>query len=260
VTQQPQVIATVNGAAISTDAYNRELARWNAGRSALGMAEAGPADQQQILDGMINDELTRQLAAKQGITIPDADVDAQINQSIQQYGQDYFNGWLNSNFYTLDEFRQFIRLELIKDKLQQPIVDSVPATAPEVHARHILVNSQPEADEVLAKLQAGEDFATLAAQYSVDVTTRNNGGDLGWFPRGGLLVPQVEDAAFSLQPGQTSGVIVSDWGFHIVQTLEVGEHEVDPQTRQRLISQAITNWRQGLRNGATIQQFVKLTS
>jgi len=255
-TSEPAVIANVNGTEISTESFNRELARWNAGRAALGMGEAAGEDKQHILDEMINDELTRELAAKQGISIPDADVDAQINQSIQQYGQDYFNSWLSGNFYTMDEFRAFVRMELLTDKLKQPIVDSVPTTAPQVHARHILVNSQPDAEQVLAKLQSGEDFAALAAQYSVDVTTKNNGGDLGWFPRGGLLVPQVEEAAFSLQPGQISGVIQSDWGYHIVQTIEVGDHEIDPQTRQRLIQQAITAWRQSLRTGATIQQFI----
>jgi parvulin-like peptidyl-prolyl isomerase len=256
VTSQPAVIANVNGTEISTESFNRELARWNAGRAALGMGEAAADDKQHILDEMINDELTRELAAKQGLSIPDADVDAQINQSVQQYGQDYFNSWLSGNFYTMDEFRSFVRMELLTDKLKQPVVDAVPATASQVHARHILVNSQPDADQVLAKLQAGEDFAALAAQYSVDVTTKNNGGDLGWFPRGGLLVPQVEDAAFGLQPGQVSGVIQSDWGYHIVQTIEVGDREIDPQTRQRLIQQAITAWRQSLRTGANIQQFI----
>ena len=255
-TAQPAVIANVNGTEISTDSFNRELARWNAGRAALGMGEAVATDKQHILDEMINDELTRQLAAKQGISVPDADVNAQIDQSVQKYGQDYFNSWLAGNFYTLDEFRAFVHTELLIDKMKQPIVDAVPTNAPQVHARHILVNSQPDAEAVLAKLQAGEDFAALAAQYSVDVTTKNNGGDLGWFPRGGLLVPQVEDAAFSLQPGQISGVIQSDWGYHIVQTIEVGTRDIDPQTRQRLVQQAIDSWRTGLRNGANIQQFI----
>lgn len=256
ITPMPAVIVSVNGVEISSDAFSRELARWNAGRAALGMGETGPVDKQHILDEMVNNELERQLAARQGVVVPDADVDTQINQAVQEFGQDYVNSWVTSNFYTMDEFREFVRMDLLTRKLEQPIIDAVPTSAPQVHARHILVNSQPQAEEVLTRLQAGEDFATLAAQYSVDATTRDNGGDLGWFPRGALLVPQVEDAAFSLQPGQTSGVILSELGYHIVQTLEIGDREINARIRQDMVNQAIAQWHESLRTGANIQQFV----
>ena len=161
----------------------------------------------------------------------------------------------------MDEFREVIRQDLLTNRVVQPIVDSVPSTAQHVHARHILTNTQQSADEALARLLAGEDFGALSAEYSVDVTTKHNGGDLGWFPRGGLLVPEVEDAAFSLQPGETSAVFETAWGFHIVQTLEfVDSREVEFETHQLLLEQTIETWRLGLREGQDVQQIVDLTA
>lgn len=97
----------------------------------------------------------------------------------------------------------------------------------EVHARHILFRLAPEptadekakvrtrAEEVLAKLKAGADFATLAKQYSEDASAAQ-GGDLGTFGRG-KMVPPFEAAAFTLAPGQISDLVESEFGFHIIK-------------------------------------------
>jgi peptidyl-prolyl cis-trans isomerase D len=97
----------------------------------------------------------------------------------------------------------------------------------EVHARHILLKMDPQADdgfkaevrkkadEVLAKVKAGEDFAALAKQYSED-STAADGGDLGSFGRGKMVKP-FEDAAFALAPGATSEIVESPFGLHIIK-------------------------------------------
>ena len=76
--------------------------------------------------------------------------------------------------------------------MKQQILAEAGTTAEQVHARQILVTSQEEADAVMAQLAAGASFDDLAYEY--DELT---GGELGWFPRGYLLQPAVEDAAFS---------------------------------------------------------------
>jgi parvulin-like peptidyl-prolyl isomerase len=255
-------VALVNGQPITMDAFQRELARYQAGNVALGLQVADEnALKQQVLDKLIEDSLIRQKAAAEGITVTDAEVDQVINDMIAETGQEYFDGWLITSSYSLPEFREEIRLQLTTNKLTETVVASVPTTTEQVHARHILVNDQAQAQEVLDRLSGGEDFAALAAQYSVDRSTQNNGGDLGWFPRGGLLVPEIEEAAFSMQPNQISGIVQSAWGFAIVQTLEFDPgREIDPDTRQRLINQAIDTWRLALRDGATIEQLIPLTS
>jgi parvulin-like peptidyl-prolyl isomerase len=252
--------ALVNGQPITMAAYQAELQRFEAGRAALGFTAVEGGYQQQVLDLLIEQELIRQEAAAQGVSVSDAEVDAAINEMIAESGEEYFNGWLAGNFYSLDEFRELIRMDILSTRLLTPIIDAVPTRAEQVHARHILVNSQEVAEDVLARLQNGEDFAALAAEFSVDVTTRDTGGDLGWFPRGGLLVPEVEEVAFSQQPGQVSDVLMTAWGYHIVQTLEFDpDREIEAETRQRLLEQAKEEWRLSLRADADIQQLVTFT-
>ena len=99
-------------------------------------------------------------------------------------------------------------------------------TPEQVRASHILFKTEGKdeaavkklAETVLAKVKAGEDFAKLAKQYSED-GSKDNGGDLDYFGRG-AMVKEFEDAAFSLTPGQTSGLVKSPFGFHIIKTVD----------------------------------------
>jgi foldase protein PrsA len=260
--EEEEIAVIVNGQPIGLVAYQRELARYEAGQAALGFEVADEAGyQQQVLNLLVENELLRQLAAQQGIVITDEAVDAEIDTMIAENGEEYFNSWLKANYYTQDEFREILRLDLMTGELLKPVVEAVPTITEHVHARHILVKTEAEAQDVLVQLNNGEGFVELAALYSVDVTTAATGGDLGWFPRGGLLVPEVEEAAFGQQPGQVSGVVPSAWGFHIIETLEFDPaREIEFETRQRLLDQAIQDWRQELRDGADIQQLITFAS
>ncbi len=88
----------------------------------------------------------------------------------------------------------------------------------QIRCAHILVEKQSVALEVQKKLQAGESFAKLAEQYSMD-GTRKRGGDLGFFGRG-EMVKEFEDAAFKLQKGEVSGLVKTQFGYHIIKRLE----------------------------------------
>ena len=87
-----------------------------------------------------------------------------------------------------------------------------------IRCSHILVKNKTTAEEVLAKLKNGEDFAKLAGEYSID-GSRRRGGDLGEFQRG-VMVKEFEDAAFKLEKGQTSGIVKTQFGYHIIKRLE----------------------------------------
>ncbi|HXK58552.1 MAG TPA: peptidylprolyl isomerase [Acidobacteriota bacterium] len=98
----------------------------------------------------------------------------------------------------------------------------------QVRAAHILIKTPPGGDDaearkkaeaVLARINAGEDFASVAKAVSEDPGSAQQGGDLGFFGRG-QMVPEFEQAAFSLQPGQTSGLVKSPFGFHIIRVLD----------------------------------------
>jgi peptidyl-prolyl cis-trans isomerase D len=105
-------------------------------------------------------------------------------------------------------------------------------TPERVNARHILIKSDAsndaamkvKAEGILKQIQAGGDFAKLAKEYSQDNApggSAEKGGELGWLVRG-QTVPEFEKAAFSLQPGQTSGLVKTEYGYHIIQ---VEQHE-----------------------------------
>src|SRR5205085_763690 len=79
--------------------------------------------------------------------------------------------------------------------------------------------AQKKAKELLAKIKKGEDFAELAKQNSEDPGSKDRGGDLGYFSRGDMVEP-FEKTAFSLEVGQTSDVVATDFGFHIIQVEE----------------------------------------
>ena len=90
--------------------------------------------------------------------------------------------------------------------------------ADKIRCAHILVEKFTDAQLILERLKKGEDFAKLAAEKSID-GSRRKGGDLGWFGHG-VMVREFEQAAFALQKGQLSGLVKSQFGYHIIKRLE----------------------------------------
>jgi len=88
----------------------------------------------------------------------------------------------------------------------------------EVHCAHILVKTEKEAQTVVERLNKGEKFSNVAKEVSV-CPSRKNGGDLGTFTRG-KMVKESEQAAFVLEKGQTSPIVKTQFGYHIVRRLE----------------------------------------
>jgi parvulin-like peptidyl-prolyl isomerase len=251
--------ATVNGQPILLADYEAEVARFEAGIKSLGrdLGQEGNY-QQRVLDALIDKTLMLQAAAIAGLSAPEADVQAAYDNAVNERGgQAAFESWLSANLYTPEQFRAELRDGSLTNTIQAQVAATVPAEVEQVHARHILIGAVDEADQVLADLAAGADFATIAVERSLDQTTRVNGGDLGWFPRGGLTVNEVAEAAFGLEPGQTSGVVASSLGFHVIQTLERGPHPLSPLALALLQKQAVEAWRADLRTGAVIQTFVE---
>jgi parvulin-like peptidyl-prolyl isomerase len=87
-----------------------------------------------------------------------------------------------------------------------------------VHCAHILVKSESEAKAVLERLKKGEKFSTIAKAFS-QCPSGKRGGDLGTFTRG-KMVKEFENAAFALQKGETSALVKTKFGYHIIKRLE----------------------------------------
>ena len=127
---------------------------------------------------------------------------------------------------------------------------------PEVHARHILVETEAEAKEVAERLNKGEDFATLAKEKSKDKNAE--GGDLGFFTRGQMLKP-FEDAAFTLDVGKISEPVQTQFGWHVIKVEEKRDRplptfaEVKEAIMGQLVQQKAQEVVTGLRNSAEIE-------
>ncbi len=190
--------------------------------------------------------------------------------------------------FSVDEYRALIYARLLTEKVSEAIAEeSVSETEEQVHARHILIReiAAPEtegdaatdanadevetrtleeakalADEIYARIQDGEDFADLAAEYSDDLSNAQDGGDLGWFARGRMVAP-FEEAAFALAPGEVSEPVETQFGFHIIEVVEKDENRAkDESTIQQERLQAYRDWVQEQLTSDAIQRTEDLTN
>ncbi len=141
----------------------------------------------------------------------------EINKEIEfQNALDTYFKDVIGDAFSQDFFRKQIRYMLLETKVLEESVFKGHAFEEEmVKARHILVETEEIAKEVMEKIAAGEDWAKLAAEYSKDTGNKDNSGDLGWFPRGTMVLP-FEEAAFTLAPDNISEPVKTDFGFHII--------------------------------------------
>jgi peptidyl-prolyl cis-trans isomerase C len=245
-----EVVARVNGTAITRKDLDEAMQTF-----ASQMARQGrrvpqgqaAALQQSALDELIGRELILQHNSKQ---IP-ADIDKRVQDQIDQTknrmgGEVEFKKSLADSGITLDQYTRETRdniiiREVVRSILDQQVkVSDADAKAfydanpeqfkqPElVRASHILIRCSPDAtdalkaekrariDAALARVKGGEKFADVAREVSEDPGSAKNGGDLGFFSRG-RMVPEFETVAFSLGSNVVSGVITTQFGYHILQ-------------------------------------------
>lgn len=208
---------------------------------------------QQKFDEIINDAKSKDPAlAKQGIP------QEQLDAFKQRLGRIYI-GERKAKEQGLDK-KQSVKLQtvlqearvLAQQYAEESLKDKMKATDAEIDA---YLASHPEldtdkkkreqAEEVLKRLRSGEDFATLAKEFSTD-GSKDKGGDLGWFGHG-EMVPEFEKAAYALKPGEISDIVQSKFGFHIIKLEERktetkdGKPEEKVHARHILIGDSNTN-------------------
>ena len=250
--------ASVNGEGILLERFDLELIRFEYSKtdSGIDLATLG-AYQSELLDSMIDLVLLAQGAKANGFNVEQTEIDDRLNLMIESADdRGEFELWMELNGYTQETLRTALAEEIEAAWMVAYLAGQVPDTTEQVHARHILVASEAEADELRAGLQDGDDFDTLARQYSIDSSTRPAGGDLGWFPKGFLLWPEVETAAFSLQPGEISTVVQSEIGYHILEIIEREDRLLAYSVRQTLSERAVESWLSTERVSADIQTFI----
>lgn len=257
--------AMVNGRPITLRAYEAELLRYQQGQAELGRELSQlPEDYRQIvLNALIERELVLDAAEDAGVAVDDAAVEAQVAELREALGEAGLADWQQRNNYDEEDLLAALRAELTTQEMMSRVTADVPTAVEQVRARYIQFDDPALADEALGRARAGDDFGFLAQQYSVDRLTGELGGDLGFFAAGSLLVPELEAAAFALQPDEISDVIsVTDatgkTTYYVIQVLERDPaRELTADGRLPLLQTAFDEWLNGLLESARVERFVE---
>lgn len=291
--------AVVNGTTIPMGDLEAEMARYTRQMTMTGQTlppEKASEIRKQVLDGLVSREILRQETAKKGIKVDEAEVDAQIAALKKRFPSEaeFGNTLSRMNLSETELKSQFSNEMAIKKMIEQEVTSKI-TIAPDqsksfyeknpdlfktpemVKASHILVSlpekssdeekakAKAKIEEVQKRLQKGEDFATLAKEVS-DCPSKEKGGDLDFFERGQMVGP-FEDAAFALKVGETSGIVQTQFGFHIIKVTDRKEPSMTPyeeikerieqHLKQEEANEQLVKYIDGLRSKATIETFIQ---
>lgn len=240
---------TVNGEGIPVVDFNAEVQRYLTSQGALGKTVSAGEAANVVKDDLTAQLLLAQAARADGFTLDEAGLQARLDALTTQVGgADALSTWESAHGYTDEAFRSELQRAAEAAWMRDKIITAVPSTAEQVHVQQILLYNQDKAQSFLIQLNGGADFDELASQ--ADPVTR---GDLGWVPRGYLLEPKIEEAAFGLEVGQHSDVITTDVGFHIVRILARDQQRsLSPDAYLALQELALKNWIEEQRQQANI--------
>jgi len=169
------------------------------------------------------------------------------------YQANYDSYLSNLKIFGVDEatVRAVREAQLYREQLRESFADQVQPEQEQVWARHILVADQTLADELLTRVQAGESWETLAAEFSQDESNKDQGGDLGWFTRGAMVEP-FEQAAFEGAVGEVVGPVETDFGWHLIEVLGHETRSLDPDSYERELSRIFAEWMDQARQDADV--------
>lgn len=245
-------VAMVNGKAITRQEMNLEINRFREHLTSMGrpLPDAQlPGLQKDVLEELITTELLFQESQKAGIKVDEAAFNLQMDNWKKRFPtEEARQAYLKKMSFSEDDLKsrfqrgmaisQFIETQLgpkaaVDDKETKAYYDAHPVEfkMPEqVRASHILIKVDPKADEaakaearkkiedIQAGLKKGGDFAALAKEKS-SCPSAEKGGDLGYFSRGQMVKP-FEEAAFALKPGEVSGPVETNFGYHIIKVID----------------------------------------
>lgn len=246
----PMLVAFVNQEGISAQSYEANLALFQAAQAQTGTLLATEDAAQTVIDNLVDRLLLAQGARASGFTVDEAALDERLAALVQEAGgQEAFDAWLAEQVLSAELFREELRLEMEAAHMVAQISAQVPTTAEQVEARQILLPDLFSAERLLGQLEGGTPFETV-----VQNNDPQRLGTLGWFPRGYLLQPEVEEAAFALQPGEHSQVVQSALGFHLIELIAREQNRpLSPQALLALQTKAVQDWLAQQRAQSTIE-------
>lgn len=282
------VAATVNGHPITYVQLDKTYKTQYGDPPEHANADLVKSQRLELLGSLITNQIMLQEAEKMGLQAVDADVDAELNKMKAPFTKEEFDKQLAAKNMTLDDLKTEIRQKVTVDKLiAKEITSHITITdadvanfynanktsfnlaEPQVHLAQIVVTPTPDPNvrnlknskaqndaEAAGKIkdierrlkERGEDFATLAANFSEDPNTAANGGDMGFIPESALekASPDLRNMVMSLQPGAVSPIIHTQGDYRILKLISkepAGQRDLnDPRVQE--------NIRENLRNSA----------
>lgn len=234
----PPSAAIVNGEYITIAEFQAELARYKAAQTSLGNSVSDEEANKTVLEDLIAQALLAQAAREANFNLTEADLQSRIETLASEIGgTEALSAWQSAHGYEDVSFRAALKRSIEAAWMRDKIIADVPDAMEQIHVRQILTYNEVNAQAALERLNAGEDFDALAAVY--DPVTR---GELGWLPQGYLLDAGADEAVFSLQEGEYSGIITTDAGFHIFKAIEREEHPLSPDALLTMQELALKNW------------------
>lgn len=273
-------VATVNGEAITAQAFQRELMRERRESEGLGPRSETElqASRKEVLERLIERTELLQAARLAGVTASEEEVDRDYLALRADYPGTHFDELLADEEISPIDLKTRLREQIMIHKLFAQQVFSRVAVAdreveayyaahpqefdhPEqVHAQQLVVKTEEEAVALRAAIKRGEPFDEVARRHSLSPDAKH-GGDLGWFSRG-MMPPTFDEVCFSLPEGQLSEVVPSAYGFHLFRvlarrpvgksSLEAARPEIEARLRREKNGRAEAEFVAGLKSKATV--------
>ncbi len=235
-------VAKVNGEGITQQEFDsdfqvyKKIYEQQLGENAMSQAgEDGKTLEESlkedIVEKLIMEKIVAQEAKKMDINVTSEEIQEQMGQYIAAMGgQEKFDEFLKSNEISKEFFEENLKKELLFNKHREAFMNNTTIDEKEakdyfeankddlivVRASHILVKTEEEGKEVLKRLNGGEEFSKLALELSIDKASAEQGGDLGYFGKRSMIA-EFQDAAFALNVGETSGLVKTEVGYHIIR-------------------------------------------
>lgn len=233
---------------------------------------------EKLLDMLIDEKLQMMKASELGITVSDEEINSEIENAKKYFdSEEEFNEFLKQQNMTLEYYKESVKKELTINKLVEKLTGNIVLTDEEVKAyydanqsefksvkaSHILLDTREEAEKILERVKAGENFAELAKENSKDPSAKENSGNLDYFRHGDMVEP-FENAAFALKPGEISDIVQTDFGFHIIKVedskldkLEDVKEQLKASMLNKKKSTEYDKLLEEMRNNAKIEKFIK---
>jgi len=201
-----------------------------------------------VLSQLENEGVLLEAAPRLGIEVTEDDIDAEIGRRTgvspggderlfaSAYRQDVRDSGLHA-----DEYRHMLRADLLEQGVQAKFRDEAPAREPQARARLILVETEEQAQEVIQRLEAGEDFAALAGELSLDPASKERGGEVDWLVQGTMLA-SIDDFLFSAEPGTLSGPLDVSGLYVVLELLERQERDLSDTQKDSVASREHREW------------------